>query len=206
MQYRVVAGASPDAIVRGDARAMRDAFVAAGRDLVRAGCDGIVTNCGFLALIQHDLRAALGVPVATSALMQVGMVRQTLAPDRRVGVLTISRETLTDAHLAAAGVPTGTPVVGTDPDCAFTRGILGDAAEIDFAACREDLLDAAHRLVSQHDGIGAIVLECTNMVPYARAIRAATGLPVYSIHSLVTWFQSALMPRAFPLELDDARP
>ena len=50
VQYRVVRGASPDRVVRGDPRELTDAFIAAGRDLVAAGCDGITTNCGFLAL------------------------------------------------------------------------------------------------------------------------------------------------------------
>jgi hypothetical protein len=29
-------------------------------------------------------------------------------------------------------------------------------------------------------------------------IRAATGLPVFSIASLITWFQSGLVPRRYP--------
>jgi hypothetical protein len=41
------------------------------------------------------------------------------------------------------------------------------------------------------------VLECTNMVPYARAVRDRLRLPVFSIHSFVTWFQAGLEPRDF---------
>ena len=33
--------------------------------------------------------------------------------------------------------------------------------------------------------IAAIVLECTNMPPYADAVRAATGLPVHDITTLI---------------------
>lgn len=43
------------------------------------------------------------------------------------------------------------------------------------------------------------------MVPYAADIRKLTGLPVYSIHSFVNWFQAGLMPQKFELELDDPR-
>ena len=52
------------------------------------------------------------------------------------------------------------------------------------------MLDAAQELVNDHADIGAIVLECTNMVPYASDTRKQTGLPVYSIYSFVTWFQA----------------
>ena len=35
--------------------------------------------------------------------------------------------------------------------------------------------------------LGAIVLECTNMPPYAKAIHEATGLPVYDITTLANY-------------------
>lgn len=205
VQYRVVRGASPDKVVRGDPRVLLDAFVEAGRDLVAIGADGITTNCGFLSLVQDELRAALGVPVATSSLMQVPMVQALLPPGRKAVILTISKATLTLAHLAAAGVPADTPIFGTDGGRAFTRDILGDAPQIDFAACRQDMLDAADEIVAQQPDAGAIVLECTNMVPYAADLRRRTGLPVYSIYSMVTWFQSGLMPRRFAQDIDDPR-
>lgn len=205
VQYRVVRGASPDKVVRGDPRVLLDAFVEAGRDLVATGADGITTNCGFLALVQDELRAALGVPVATSSLMQVPMVQALLPPGRKAVILTISKATLSPAHLAAAGVPADTPVFGTDGGRAFTRDILGDVPQIDFAACRQDMLDAADQILAQQPDAGAIVLECTNMVPYAADLRRRTGLPVYSIYSMVTWFQSGLMPRRFAQDIDDPR-
>ncbi len=205
VHYRVVDGATPDRIVLQDARAMRDAFINEGRALVRMGCDGIVTNCGFLSVLQNDLKAELEVPVASSALMQVPMIAQTLPPGQRVGVLTIAKDSLTPDHLYCAGVPPDTPIMGTDGGRCFSQAILTDQPEIDFELCRLDMLEAAQALVREYEGIGAIVLECTNMVPYARDIRRMTGLPVYSIYTLVTWFQAALLPRTFPAELDDPR-
>lgn len=205
VHYRVVRGATPDLVVRNDPTQLVDLFIEAGRDLVAMGCDGITTNCGFLALIQDEVKAALGVPVATSSLMQVPMVQALLPADKRVGVLTISKEALTPAHLRAAGAPGDTPVGGTDGMRCFTRDILGDALAIDFEACRLDMIDGARALMAEHRDLGAIVLECTNMVPYARDLRRATGLPVFSIHSFVTWFQAGLMPRRFDLHLDDPR-
>jgi len=205
VQYRVVPGATADRVVRQDPRLLLDAFIAAGQELVRMGCDGITTNCGFLALVQDPLRAALAVPVATSSLMQIRMVQALLGPDSRVGVVTISKDTLTPAHLRAAGAPEDTIITGTDGGRIFTRGILDDHADLDFAACRLDVLEAAEALVKDHDNIGAIVLECTNMVPYAADVRLRTGLPVFSIYSFVSWFQAGLMPRRFAPVLDDPR-
>jgi Asp/Glu/hydantoin racemase len=205
VQYRVVRGATPDNIVRGATMDRLDDFINAGRDLVAMGCDGITTNCGFLGVMQAEMAAALQVPVMTSSLMQVPMVEATLPPGKRVGVLTISAESLSPELRAATGLAPDTPVVGTEGGRAFSRDILGDAAEIDFDACRLDLLDAADQLVTAHRQVVAIVLECTNMVPFAADIRRATGLPVFSIHTGVSWFQAGLMPRRFARDLDDPR-
>lgn len=205
VHFRVVRGATPDNIVRGAPLDRVQDFIDAAQDLVDMGCDGITTNCGFLSLLQGDMAAALGVPVATSSLMQVPLVERLLPPGKRVGILTVSASTLTPDHLKAAGVALDTPVVGTENGRVFTRDILGDAPEIDFEACRLDLLDAARELVQRHPDVGGIVLECTNMVPYAADIRAATGLPVWSIYSFVSWFQAGLMPRRFSAGIDDPR-
>jgi Asp/Glu/hydantoin racemase len=58
-------------------------------------------------------------------------------------------------------------------------------------------LDAGRALVAQHPDVGAIVLECTNMPPYAAALREALGLPVYDIYSMISWFHAGLRPRRF---------
>jgi Asp/Glu/hydantoin racemase len=196
--FRVVRGASPERVVLDGARGLLDAFVDAARDLVDLGAEGITTNCGFLSLFQAELAARVGVPVATSALMQVPMVQATLPPCRRVGVITVSRGSLTDAHLDAAGVPRDVPVVGTEGGREFFRVLIkAEATDMDVALAAADILDAGRDLVARHPEVGAIVLECTNMPPYAAALRDALGLPVFDIYSLITWFHAGLRPREF---------
>lgn len=205
VQFRVVRGASPERVVLGDAEPLFDRFVEAGRDLVASGCDGIATNCGFLVPFQDRMADALGAPVASSSLIQAPLVARMLPAGRRIGVVTISAGTLGPRHMAAAGIPDGTPVVGTDPDGEFARKILGDAAEIDFDRARADVVEACQRLVAENPDVGAIILECTNMVPYARDVRRVTGLPVFSIYTCLLWFQAALLPRSFDGGIGDPR-
>ena len=197
VHYKIVRGASPDRVVRRNAEGLLDNFIAAARELVADGVDGITTNCGFLSLFQEELADAVGVPVATSSLMQVAQVNRLLPKGRRAGILTISSSTLTPLHLEKAGVPAGTPVGSTEGGQEFTRAILGNEMALDVEAARADNVAAARALQADNPDLGAIVLECTNMVPYAADIRAATGLPVFSIASFVTWFQSGLAPRIY---------
>lgn len=202
VHYRLVRGASPDRVVRRGAPDLLEPFIDAAKDLVAHGADGITTNCGFLSLFQNELAQALSVPVATSSLMQVATVNSLLPSDRRAGILTISASTLSKEHLDAANVPEGTPVETTEGGREFTQAILGNASEMDIEAARQDNVDAARRLVDGNKGIGAIVLECTNMTPYAVDIRRATGLPVFTMVSFVNWFQSGLQPRRFRNSMD----
>lgn len=197
VHYRVVRAASPDLIVRRGAAGMLPAFIEAAQALVADGVDGITTNCGFLSVFQSDLAAAVAVPVATSSLMQVPLVEAVLPRGARAGILTISGSTLTPAHLAAAGVAPDTPIGSTEGGRAFTEAILGNAVTLDTEAARADNIEAAQALVAAHPSLGALVLECTNMTPYAADIAAATGLPVFSMDSFVRWFQAGLAPPRF---------
>ncbi|KIN78648.1 hypothetical protein Z950_3593 [Sulfitobacter mediterraneus KCTC 32188] len=196
VKYAVVEGATPEAIVCDDVEPFVQAFVAAGQELVASGCSGIATTCGFLSLIRPRLAAELGVPVAASALEQSAQIQSMLPPGQTIGVLTISARTLTPAHLTAAGVPQGVPVQGTDGS-SFSQTILGNQPTLDVPAARADLVRAAHTLVTDHPDVGAIILECTNMVPYAVAIAAATQRPVFSIYSYLMWFHEGLQPNQF---------
>ena len=196
--YRVVRDATPDRVVRMAANGLSDAFIDAARELADAGCDGITTTCGFLSLFQAELAAAVRIPVATSSLMQYGMIRSLLPSDRDVGILTVSSATLTARHLAAAGVPEDVVVAGTDETGGeFTRVIIGNEERLDIDAARSDLLAATDVLLNRSNRIGAILLECTNMAPFARDIALHAGLPVYDMYGFVRWFQTGLSPRKF---------
>lgn len=196
--FRVVRGADPERVVLQGARGLLPDFIAAARDLVDLGAEAITTNCGFLSLFQRELAEAVNVPVATSSLMQVPWVQATLPPGQRVGVITVSRGSLTAAHLDAAGVPRDVPMAGTETGREFFRVLIkAEKTDMDIALAEADIVAAGRDLVARHPEVGAIVLECTNMPPYAAALAEAVGLPVYDIYSMITWFHAGLRPRRF---------
>jgi Asp/Glu/hydantoin racemase len=170
--YRVVRGASPERVVLQGASGLLNSFLDAASELVRDGAEAITTNCGFLSLFQQELAAHVRVPVATSALLQVPWVQAMLPPGQRVGIITVSASSLTERHLRAAGVPPDAPIAGTEHGREFFRVlILGKSQDMDVTLATEDILNAGRELMARHSGIGAIVLECTNMPPYAHELR-----------------------------------
>lgn len=193
VRYEIVRGASPQRVVRGGAAELLAPFVEAGQRLAAAGARGIATSCGFLARFQRPLTASLPVPVATSSLLQIAWLRPLLAPDRSVGVVTIDAAALGVDHLSAVGVDREVPIEGVAPQSEFARRLLGDEPMLDTRQAERDVVDAARRLVRRRPDVAAIVLECTNMPPYAPAVAAATARPVFDAVTMLNWFWSGLM-------------
>ena len=183
--YRVVAGASPSRVVVEADRALLAPFMAAARALEAEGAAAIATSCGFVALFQRELQGAVAVPVWTSSLLLVAELQAALPAGRRVGVVTADAASLTEAHLLAVDAAADTPVEGLSPDSPFRATLLDNRPELDPGLAEAATVAAALRLTNRHPELGAIVLECTNMPPYAEAVRAATGLPVHDITTLI---------------------
>ena len=196
--YRVVPGATPARVVLDGAAGLLPRFLDAAAELVATGAEAITTNCGFLSLFQRELAEHVGVPVMTSSLMQAPWVQATLPAGLRVGLVTVCAGSLTPAHLHAAGVAPDAPVAGTEGGREFFRVLIrAESTDMDVDLARQDVLDAGRDLVRRHPEVGAIVLECTNMPPYAATMQTELGLPVYDIFSMVSWFHAGLRPRAW---------
>jgi Asp/Glu/hydantoin racemase len=195
--YRVVERATPSRVVEDGAAGLVDAFCAAARELEAAGVRAICTSCGFLALHQASLAAAVCVPVFTSSLLQIPLLLSALPPDRKVGVLTISARSLGPQHFAAVGVRSLERVVigGLEHAEALYRPIMDNAGPLDLEAATEQVVAAAVALATAQPEVAALVLECTNLPPYAARIQAATGLPVWDAVSLVRWVHGAVYQR-----------
>ena len=192
--YETVKGATVAKLVGGPPPGFIDPFLAAARRLQADGVRAITGSCGFLALYQRELADAVDVPVFASSLIQVPMVHHMLQTGRRVGVLTASAASLTPAHfdaVGAGGVPVA--VAGLEDSPEFREVILeGKRDDMDIARIEAEVLDAAAGLAARHPDVGALVLECTDMPPYAHAIQARLGLPVFDLTTLTAMVHAAV--------------
>jgi Asp/Glu/hydantoin racemase len=204
VKQMVVRGASPQRVVRERDPALLPPFIEAARALVADGAAAIATSCGFLALFQRELQVALPVPVWTSSLLllpETALALQSWFTGRHAGVVTVDAASLSAEHLRAVGADPATPVEGLAPGSSLQRSLLEDLPTLDAAAAEREVVAAALSLVRRDPQVGAIVLECTNMPPYAAALQAALDLPVYDIYAMIAWFHAGLRPRSFNGEL-----
>lgn len=176
--HRVLPGASPQRIVSPDDPGLLHEFIAAGLSLVAQGATLITTSCGFLARYQAAMSEALPVPVITSSLLLCAALPRPL-------VLTIDAASLSPELLRAAGVPKDTTVIGVPPESHFRQQILGNQPTLDLARAEAELVALVKGLKTSHPEAQSLVLECTNMPPYAEALAAASGLPVHHLMSAI---------------------
>ncbi|UYQ76556.1 aspartate/glutamate racemase family protein [Glutamicibacter sp. JL.03c] len=152
-------------------------FIDSGRELERQGATAITTSCGFLAKFQLEIQSGLDVPFRSSSLLQIPAAQ---ARHGNVGVITAKESSLGLDHFLGARC-TGKPaaVAGMDSSPAFTSSIIEQTAALDEAAIRSEVIAVARELVRDNPELDAIVLECTNLPPYAQDVRNVTRLPVY---------------------------
>jgi hypothetical protein len=102
VRYRIVKGAEPRHILGEGGLAMLAPFSEAAKELEAEGVTMITTSCGFLAVVQRELQAAVSVPVLTSSLLQVPLATRLMREDQRVAIMT-SRDSLTERHFLGCG-------------------------------------------------------------------------------------------------------
>lgn len=190
--YTAIEGAGTRQVVERNADGLLGSALAALR-LAATGVRTVSTCCGYLAIFQAELAAASPVPVATSSLLQIPLVLQTLGPGQKVCVITVDGRTLTPRHFAAAGLSpqqlSRVVVAGLEHTQHFHQVIVGETDHLDVSRAEGEVVAAARRAAGGDPAVRAFVFECTNLPPYAAAVRAATGLPVWDATTLIGWLR-----------------
>ncbi len=197
--YKTVKASSIDRLLHQRDRSLIEPLVKAGLELVEEGAAAVTTACGFWALFQMEVAAALPVPVFLSSLLQIPFIQRTLRPDETLGILTAHAERLTAEHLAIGGLDPSRPVkiVGLQDQPYFAGAILGQGKPLVFEKVEAEVVAQAKRLVSGAQRVGAILLECSNMPPYAAAVQAAVGRPVFDFNTMIHHVYSALVRQRY---------
>lgn len=146
------------------------------------------------------LATRLPIPIATSALVQIPSILAVMSPNSELGVLTYDSKRLHLGHLESAGVdPAATDrihIVGA-PTGGHLHHLVQENASYDHANIELELIETANELLRQHPKVSVLVLECTQMPPFAEAIQRSLGnrVQIYDVCSMVNWFYGGLVRR-----------
>lgn len=199
VRYKVVKEASIDRLLNQRDRSLIKPFIAAARELEADGVKAITGACGFMALFQREIAASVSIPVLMSSLMQIPFMHRISGPGRRIGVITADETALTDAHFLAAGVSADIPlaVAGMQEKDEFRQAVLEEKGSLDSALMEQELVAVARDLVDRHPDTGSILLECSDLPPFAHAVQSAVGRPVFDFITMIRYVHTALNQRPF---------
>ena len=194
--YKILKGAG-DEILQADP-SLLDKVIAGGKELEEQGVRAIVGSCGYFGNYQKEAAAALDVPVFLSSLMQVPLIMQSLKPDQKVGILCAVKGSLTSKMLESCGITDQSRIViAGAQDIPEFRNLLEYEGHFNSRKLEKELVDLAKHLVSNNPEIGALLLECTDMPPYAWSIQDAIRIPVFDYITLINWINLACVRRPF---------
>jgi len=179
--------------------AIVDELIAVAKHLVeKEGCRAISSACGFFGHFHAQVADAVDVPVALSSLVQVPWIKSTLKRDQKIGVLSANASAMVPSLLKSCGIDDPGLIIPADlrhgPDFS---AIMEDRGSFDNGNVRREVVEAATRLVKENPEIGAILLECSDMPPYASDVQRAVGMPVFDFTTMIRWLHNATTQRPY---------
>jgi len=194
VRLKPVIGANARTILENPDPAVLCTMITDAQAMVAAGVQAITTSCGFNAIFQRELAAAVPAPVFTSSLLQVPFVRQILAPDSEIAILTANAGALRPEHLTSVGIGglQGLRILGLEPCIEWQRMFSRPDMEIDLEKIEQEVLGVAITALGAHPKIRAFVLECTDLPPYSKVIRQRTGLPVFDFITMTNYVHASI--------------
>ena len=197
VQFEVVPGLTADRLIHhfddGIAPLVRESL----ERLARRGARVAVGGCGFFARVHREMRDEGPLPFLSSSLLQVPWLRMLYGDP--VGVLTIDEAALDDGYVRDAGWSREDPVVvqGIDPSSMFARVYFENRDRFDPEEMQADVVRAAEKLAGRAPHLSALVLECTNMAPFAHAVQEVLPVPIFDVQGLAQFAAQAMARRPY---------
>lgn len=185
--YRVVPGLTFEMCQAGKMTdEVKAEFIEAVHWLEARGVTGITGDCGFMMWFQALARESGkgGCPVFMSALAQLPAVTAAYGGHEKIAIMTANSETLLpmkDLIRDECGMEMDDGERYIFVGCQDVPGFEAVAAgeKVDVEAVTPGMIAKAKSVLEQHPEIRAILLECTELPPYADALRAELGIPVF---------------------------
>jgi hypothetical protein len=157
----------------------------------------ITGACGFMALFQREVAQSMNIPVLLSSLLQIPFMYQITG--KKIGIITANASCLKPKHFTSTGISNEIPlvIVGMENQPEFRDAILKEKGSLDSNKIQDEVVAVAQEMVKQNPDIGSILLECSDLPPYAHAVQTATGLPIFDFFTMINYVHGTLARTPF---------
>ena len=197
VRYKVVKEASIERLLKQKDITLLEPFIDAAIELQEEGVKAITGACGFMALFQREVSDAVNVPVFLSSLLQIPFVYQ--IKKQKIGIITADSKSLTPEHFISVGVNKEIPLLigGMEDQKEFREAILEEKGTLDSDLIESEVVGVAKKLITENPDIGALVLECSDLPPYAHAIQKEVNLPIFDFTTMIQYVHTTLVRKEF---------
>ena len=207
IQYEIVEGIDNYALLWAEDKSpCYSPIKQAAKKLERMGCKAIAAECGYFAYFQKDVAGYVDIPVFMSSLLQVPFIQQLIGPQKSVGIVCAQKRFLSESHLQNVGIDLGSNFVIAgaldEYDCPEFDNLWDpekrpERPEAYYDKAEKDMIRICVDFYKTNPKIGAIMLECTGMQPFARAIQREVDLPIFSWGTLLDYAYSVIAHRDY---------
>lgn len=197
VRYECVSGLSIPDLLSGAPEAAAQ-VVAGAQTLERAGVRALVGACGSFANYQSAVAAAVDIPAFMSVLTLVPPVLRALGRHRRLAIIFASSSSFTETVRRECGIDETERIIVSDcRELPAFRPILDNEDSLDADALGDQLAESAARMIERHDDIGCIILQCSELPPYAARIQKIAEVPIVDVVTLVEWAHASALRRPY---------
>lgn len=200
VQYEMVEGLTFEMCQKGTMTdTVKARFIEVIKKLEKDGVSVIAGDCGFMMWYQHLARESTTthIPVIMSSLASLPTITSAYHTDEQIAIFTAnghSLDPMKDLIADECNVNMQDKryhIVGCEDVPGFEAVALGE--KVDVAKVTPGMVKKALDVIAANPKIRAILLECTELPPYADALRHATGLPVFDPITTCDFFMSSRM-------------
>ena len=196
VKYRVVRNVFEDGSLPTNAEeVLLDRFIKAAKDLESEGCLAITTSCGFLAGFQKELADAVNIPVFTSVLTLIPMIKTMISNNKSIGIFTENKNVMTEFLFNKCGWSSNDINVNISDlpsHSDFSHMIISNHSEGDLDSIKQSIKQMAYNHMKTFPDTGAIVLECQNFSPYGQMIQEICQVPVFGINQMIEFIEKCV--------------
>ncbi|MFC1878116.1 aspartate/glutamate racemase family protein, partial [Thermodesulfobacteriota bacterium] len=189
--YKTIPGLTASVIFK-EAPEFNDLVVDAACELADNGVKIISSDCGFMLQYQENVRKVVDLPVVLSSLLQLPFIASTMNPSHPIGIITADAEYLSKDFLSNSRIKVKNPLIikGLQKQPEFRRATIDEKGTLDSDMIRMEVVKLAQSMIAEYSDMGAILLECSMLPPYAKAVQETTGLPVYDFITMIDYVQA----------------
>ncbi|WP_158738681.1 aspartate/glutamate racemase family protein [Alteribacillus sp. YIM 98480] len=183
-----------------DREAVLPKVVSAGKQLIaESGVKAITGNCGYLLLFQQELASSLKVPVFMSSLLQLCMMEKIIdTSNQKIGIITAESYRLHTKMLHAAGIkPESVYVKGLENTSHFAGVAIQETGILNKQLMEQEVVEAAAEMITEHPDMSILLLECSLLSPYSKAVQEKIQRPVFDYVTMINFVFESFIKKEF---------